>query len=135
MELKLGQKLYKYSQQSPNYLLAYEVIGILEREDGTYWQIKCLTCKHEYVCEVLIKLDDEKKLKYVSMYSKEYSHYQLHITSGQDFYCLTKKEALTVVYERHICSLQKEISDLKDRIENKEKTIFECKEKLKGLND
>lgn len=132
MELKLGQKLYKYSSF---YLMQYEVFGILEREDGKYYQIKCLSCKHGADCEVLIKLDDNKKLKYVSMLNEneEDRQYYWHTTEDKDFYCLSKKEALEKVLERSIRSCEKEISDLKERIKNKEQNIIEYKEKLKGL--
>lgn len=132
MKLELGKKLYKYSSF---YLMEYEVFGILEREDGLYWQIRCLSCKHGYKCEVLIKEDDNKKLKYVSMLNEDEGdrQYYWHTTEDKDFYCLTKKEALEKVLERSIKSCEKEISDLEERIKNKEQSIIEYKEKLKGL--
>ena len=39
MELKLGQKLYKFS--IAEILLKYEVYGILNTEAGIYYQIRC----------------------------------------------------------------------------------------------
>lgn len=134
MNLKLNQKLYKYSSF---YLMEYEVFGILEREDGIYYQIRCESCRHGYKCEVLIKLDDNKNYKYVSMLNEDEDdrQYYWHTTEGQDFFCLTKRESLNKVLERSIKSLQKEISDLRDNISQKKERIIEYKEQLKGLDE
>lgn len=132
IELKLGQKLYKYSTI---YLMQYEVFGILEREDGKYYQIRCLSCRHGEQCEILIKIDDNKKLKYVSILNEneESSQYYWHITDDGDYYCLSKKEAMEKVFERNILHCEKNISELKEQIKNKEQSIIKYRELIKAL--
>jgi len=132
IELKLGQKLYKYSTI---YLMEYEVFGILEREDGKYYQIRCLSCQHGEQCEILIKIDDNKKLKYVSILNEneESSQYYWHTTDDRDYYCLSKKEAMEKVFERNILHCEKNISELKEQIKNKEQSIIKYRELIKAL--
>lgn len=135
IKLKLGQKIYKYSTI---YLMEYEVFGVLEREDGTYYQIKCLSCTHCEGCEVLIKLDDVGRFKYVSMLNKydedvENCEYHWHTTDDKDYYCLSKKEAMEKVFKRNISLCETSISQLKEQIKDKERTIIQYKELIKAL--
>ena len=132
IELKLGQKLYKYSTI---YLMQYEVFGILDREDGKYYQIRCLSCRHGEQCEILIKIDDNKKLKYVSILNEneESSQYYWHTTDDRDYYCLSKKEAMEKVFERNILQCKKNISELKEQIKNNEQSIIEYRELIIAL--
>lgn len=133
MKLKIKQKLYKYSTI---YLMEYEVFGILQREDGEYYQIRCKTCKDHNFCEVLIKLNDNDKFKYVSMLNEneDNKQYYWHTTDDDnDYYCLTKKEALEKVLNRNIKLCEKQIKEKKKIIQNIEKNIIEYKEQLKAL--
>jgi hypothetical protein len=132
MELKLGQILYKYSDY---YMMEYEVLeykvfGFIKKEDEVHWKVKCLTCnKYD---KVLIKLDDDKRLKYISMFNnkmaEEAPQYDRHKTKDKDFYHLTKKEALIEVLEKRIFYCKKAIEDNK-------KSILRYEEKLKSIND
>jgi len=144
IELKLGQKLYKYSSPRGTFrylLLEYEVFGILEREEGRYYQIRCLSFTNKILFntqdEVLIKLDDNKRFKYVSMLNEddeEESQYFWHETEeNQDYYCLSKKESLLVVYNRKIKACKDEISKLDKQIERQKEYIIDYEEKIKGL--
>lgn len=133
-EIKIGQKLYKYSTF---YLMEYEVFGILEREDGIYYQIKCLSCQHGEKCEVLIKWNDNNKLKYVSMLNNcsedDEKQYYWHTDEGKDFYCLSKKDALEKLLQRNIKLCEEQVNDLEKRIKDKKESILKYKEQLKGL--
>jgi hypothetical protein len=118
--------------------MEYEVFGILEREEGTYYQIKSLSCRHSGHCEVLIKWGDNNKLKYVSMLNEDDedckdTQYYWHTDEWQDFYYTTKKEALERVYQRSIKSCEEKILDYKKLIKTTEESILKYKEKLKGL--
>lgn len=134
-KLKLGQKIYKYSTI---YLMQYEVFGILEREDGTYYQIRCLSRTHCEGCEVLIKLDDVGRFKYVSMLNKydedeENCQHHWHTCDNDYYYCLSKKEAMEKVFKRNISLCEKSISLLKEQIKNNERSIIQYKELIKAL--
>jgi hypothetical protein len=134
VNIKLGQKLYKYSTL---YLMKYEVFGILEREEGVYYQIRCLSCTHSCPCEVLVKFNDNGKLKYVSMLndSEEDRQYYWHTDEGIDFYYFSKKEALENLYKRKIELCEKKIKELENQIENNKESILKYNEQLKGLLD
>lgn len=113
MKLELGQILYKYSDY---YMMEYEVLeykvfGFIKKEDEIHWKVKCLTCnKYD---KVLIKLDDDKRLKYISMFNnkmaEEAPQYDLHKTKNRDFYHLTKKEALIEVLEKGFFIAKKQL--------------------------
>ena len=132
IEIQLGQELFKYATVN---LMRYKVFGILDREDGKYYQIRCLTCSHGRLCEVLIKLDDCKNLKYVSMLNDEEEdlRYYWHTTDDGDFYCLTKKQSLEKYYERAMKKVKKEIYEHQEEIKRKEQKLIKYKEILKGL--
>jgi hypothetical protein len=134
VNIKLGQKLYKYSTI---HLLKYEVFGILEREEGTYYQLRCLSCEHSYPCEVLVKFNDNKKLKYVSILndSEEDKQYYWHTDEGKDFYYSSKKEALENLYKRNIKLCEEKIKELENQIKNNKDSILKYNEQLKGLLD
>lgn len=136
IELKLGQKLYKYSSPRGTFrylLLEYEVFGILEREEGRYYQIRCLSFKDKKDV-VIIKLDDNKRFKYVSMLNEDDEQYFWHETEeNQDYYCLSKKESLLVVYNRRIKACKDEISKLNKEIEHNKQYIIDYEETIKGL--
>ena len=131
MTIKLKQKLYKYSSC---YLMEYEVFGVLQREEGEYYQIECKTCRNHYSCEVLIKLDENRRFKYVSMINDEDNEqYHWHTTDDKDYYCLSKKEALEKVLNRNIELCKKKITEKKEEIKGYQQSIITYKEQLKGL--
>jgi hypothetical protein len=134
MEIKLGQRLYKYSSF---YLMEYEIFGILEREDGIYYQVRCLSCKHNNLCEVLIKFNDNGKLKYVSMLNdcEEDKQYYWHTDEGKDFYYPSKKEALEKLYKRNIKLCEERIKELERQIQDRKESLLKYNEQLKGLLD
>ena len=132
IEIQLGQELFKYATI---HFMKYKVVSILDREDGRYYQIRCLTCNHDRSCEILIKLDDRKNLKYVSMLNddEEDPQYYWHTTDDGDFYCLTKKQSLEKLYERAMKKVKKEICEHREEIKRKEQKLIKYKEILKGL--
>ena len=133
MNLKINDNLNKYA--FPN-LLIYKVFGILEREDGTYWQIRCNSCQHGEKCEVLIKKDDNNQLVYVSILNEDEDdkQYYWHTTGENNYYQLSKKSALESVIKRNIKSCKNEIKELQERIESVEKRKNQQEEYLKGLD-
>jgi hypothetical protein len=137
-KLKIGQDLYKYIEDDAfNTLLEYEVFGILQREEGEYYKIICKSCNHGWSCEVLIKLDDEGKFKYVCMLNdrEEDPQYFAHQTTGEcEYYYLTRDEAVEV---KLIQPLQKEIEEIKGNIkclkEKQQEKENELKRRIKAL--
>jgi hypothetical protein len=134
IKLKIGQELYRYSKFY--HIMRYEVFGILQREEGEYYQIVCKNCNHlNWNCEVLIKLSDENEFKYVSMLNdrEENPQYHFHITDFGECYCLTKKEALEKLFYRRIELLEEQIKEKKKEIIKKKEKLTEFKEQLKAL--
>lgn len=134
IKLKIGQELYRYSKFY--HIMRYEVFGILQREEGEYYQIVCKDCRHlNWNCEVLIKLSDENEFKYVSMLNDREgnSQYHFHTTDFGECYCLTKTEALKRLFNRRIRLLEEQIAEEKEIIKTKEKELTEFREQLKAL--
>jgi O6-methylguanine-DNA--protein-cysteine methyltransferase len=134
IELKLGDSLYKYSSIN---LLIYTVFGIVQREEGKYYQVRCTSCNHGNKCEVLIKEDDRGKLVYVSMLNEdeEDKQYYWHMTDQNSSYELTKKAALTNVINRNIEYNNNKIKELQDQIKTWENETTRHREYLKGLEE
>jgi len=130
LNLKINDTLYKYSSPS---LMIYKVFGILEREDGIYYQIRCESCHHGKKCEVLIRVDDQGRLVYVSMLNEdeEDKQYYWHTTDEDDFYQLHKPYALENVVKRNIkcCYNQKRKLELEEYLKELEDEIKEIQKK------
>lgn len=138
MEIKLGQKLYKYATF---YLMEYEVFGILQREEGEYYQVRCNSCKHGTKCEVLLKFNDQQKLIYVSMLNEDeedkqyYWHVSSTISGAEEYYHFSKKDALTAVLGRAIKSEEESIKKFEENIKRCKETILKHQEYLKGIEE
>lgn len=92
-KLEIGQELYRWA--SP-YIMKYIVTGLRSYSDSEQYEVECQSCKHGYLCKVLIARDDYGKLRTVNMLndddgSQKCWHAGRDEMSGS--YCLTQEDA------------------------------------------
>lgn len=134
IKLKLGDVLYKYATTK---LLNYTVFGLVHREEGIYYQIRCNDCLTHDKCEVLIKENDRGNLVYVSMLNENYQDKQFywHVTDDLHSYALTKKSALSSRIKSNIQWNNEKIQELRERIEALQTATMKSTEYLKALDE
>lgn len=147
-QLKIGTKLYQYSNQ----ILEYDIIGINELKTDKHTQVfyilKCLSCRGHIACEVAIKFNDYKDLEYSHMingyendddYYKEHEHYsnsQYYWHRNKDYYWfLTRKEARLFAYNKSIKYYEEQIKNAEASIILNNNFILKEKDKINALTE
>lgn len=118
--LKVGDKLYRYTGVK---ILAYEVYGVVTRDVGTMYEVRCLDCNDHAGCELLIADGGKNGYKFIDMISEENQSYWHNTDNGKERYMLTKDEA---VKNR----LESAIDYYKEQKQKSEKNIKHCEDKI-----
>lgn len=129
-KLKIGDRLWRYTGVS---IAEYEVFGVVEREVGKMYEVKCLNCKGHPTCELLLADTKKDGYRYVDMISSEDQDYWHKDYSGYMRYHLTKSEAIIARNEWTIGVVKEQIQKSKDSIASNERKLLELQAIIDGL--
>lgn len=131
-KLKIGDHLWRYTGVS---IAEYEVFGIVDREVGRMYEVKCLNCNDHPTCELLLADTKKDGYRYVDMISDENQDYWHKDYSGYMRYHRTKNEAIISRNEWAINFTKENIQKSKDSIASNERKISEMEAIIQGLKD
>lgn len=129
-KLKIGDHLWRYTGVS---IAEYEVFGIVEREVGRMYEVKCLNCNDHQACELLLADTKTDGYRYVDMITEENQDYWHKDSSGYNSYHLTKSEAMIARNEWTIGVVKEQIQASKDSIAKNEHKLLELQAVIDGL--
>lgn len=131
-EIKIGDNLYRFTGVS---ILSYEVFGIVEREKGRMYEIRCLDCRDHDQCQLLVVETQSDGLRHVSMISEEEQEYWHKIDGPEQRYETTKNRAVANRTRHAIKSFQDAIEKKEESIERDKKQISKLKATLEALDE
>lgn len=131
-KLKIGDHLWRYTGVS---ILEYEVYGVVDREVGRMYEVKCLNCNDHSTCELLLADTKKEGYRYVDMISDDNQKYWHRDSSGYNRYHRTKSQAIISRNEWTINFIKENIKKSKDSIASNERKILEMEAIIEGLKD
>lgn len=129
-KLKIGDHLWRYTGVS---IAEYEVFGVVDREVGRMYEVRCLNCNNHPTCELLLADTKKDGFRYVDMISDEDQDYWHKDYSGYMRYHLTRNEAIIARNEWAINFTKEQIQKSKDSIAVNERKISEMQAIIDGL--
>ena len=128
--LKIGDHLWRYTGVS---IAEYEVFGVVEREVGKMYEVRCLNCNDHPTCELLLADTKKDGYRYVDMISDEDQDYWHRDSSGYMRYHRTKNEAMIERNRWTIEVVKEQIQKSKDSIASNERKLLELQAIIDGL--
>ena len=125
--LNLGDKLHRYVPLVGYF--EYTVIGIRQNERGVQYEVRCDSCSHGWKCELLIAVNDYKKLAYVCMLNNDDEDDQKCFHNDLDYHFFPTLSAAKKDRKSKI------IIDQKKRVEDAKAALKRAEDNLRTLEE
>ena len=130
-KLKIGDNLYRYTGVS---IMEYVVYGVVERDVGTLYELRCLSCRDHSDCELLVAESKQNfGFRFIDMISSEDQSYWHSDTDPYQRFERTKNDAVIMQNESHIKLLKDNIRKSKDSISANELAIKKAEGIIEAL--
>ena len=130
-KLKIGDKLYRYTGTS---IMSYEVYGVVKRDVGTLYEIRCLDCRDHPDCEILIA-ESKDGYVFVDMINQDDQDIWHRTSDAYHRYERTKNLAVKNRKRWTIDYIKKQIRQSKDSIEKNEERVKELETDIEALEE